>query len=329
MDFSPYLGLVREPALPCFGEPPEQAQNAPATAITYLSDVPELSLSRVVSVDPYAALSQARAAASQDLNADLKAFLSAGFPSRPLYSGLLGNSSYTQFPASQLSAGVLPLTMQFQQGGEFIIRLLGMILSESVADLPVGLYRQGEEEPIKSMTINVLARSATMYTLAEAWRIPLDGNRYEIRAALPDGVKVADNNLSCGCSNQVGALGAILANCCAGKASGFVLTLGSNCNYDPLLIQLVENDRTRLVIGYMLAYRAAYRLAAAPPSGTIDRSSVLSESDLSDAAARCEQEYLNRLGWLKNEVSKMNLSTESTCFQPKRVGGWSRSGLMR
>jgi hypothetical protein len=330
MDFSPYLGLIRNPELTCFSEPTPDDKNAPLTAITYLSDVPEVNLERVVPVtDAYPLMSAARDGASQDLNADLNAFLGGFFPARPLYTGLLGNSSYTQFPPSQLNAGVLPLTVQFQQGGSLVIRLLGMILSESVPELPVALYRVGEVEPIESATINVLARSATLHVLPKAWKIPLDGGRYEIRATLPPGVKVADNNLSCGCSGKVGALTALLANCCAGKASGFLLDLTSNCNYDPLFVQLLDNDRTRLVLGYMLAYRTAYRLAAKPASGDIDRSTVLSESDLADMKMRCEQEYLNRLGWLKTEAPKLGLSTDNTCFAPKRPGGWSRSGLIR
>lgn len=327
MDFTPYLGLARNPST-CEGSPQEDVINDGDQTLVYLDDVPELPLARIRRPGSWNARSNARLLASNSLNADLRAFLGGSFQARPLYSGLLGKAAYTNFMTVPSQAITLPFNMRYLQGGELIIRALGLILSEAVTNQVIGLYQVGNETALKTTTVaSINARSTYQQILPEAWKIPMDGNRYEIRATLPDGVKIADNLLACGGCGGMGALQGMIENCCSGRASGFTMTLGGNCDYDPLLVQLMDNDRTKLVIAYMIAYQAGYVLCAAPPSGEVERSTVLSESDLQNAASACQAGYTNRLNWLKMEVPKLGLNVENTCFKPTTAFGWSRNGV--
>ncbi|GAB4052521.1 hypothetical protein [Spirosoma litoris] len=330
MDFSPYLGLARNPETLSGLVPEGESDSVVDKTLLYLDDIPELPLVRIQQPDNKDVRATARMQASNVLNADLKAFLGNTFQSRPLYSGLLGKVSYTQFlqPISQTKRVLF--NMRYLTGGELLIRSVGIIVSDNLTDQLIGLYKVGQDDPIKSKTVPTIpARSTTQYSVGEAWRIPMDGGSYELRTVLPQGVKVADNPLACGGCGGMGALHGMITNCCDGRADGFVMTLGGSCDYDPLLLQLMENDRTRLVIAYMLAYQTGYILCVPPASGQIERATVLSETDMANAAAQCRQEYLNRLSWLKMEVPKLGLSTDNTCFQAVAPHGWNRSGAFR
>lgn len=327
MDFTPYLGLSRTPSA-CDADEPDGIVNDSDATLVYLDDVPELPLARLS--PSWVRRDEARRLASNTLNSDLKAFLGSAFQSRPLYNGLLGKNSYTQFPLLASASVSLPLHMRYLRGGTLLIRSIGMILSQAVSNQEFSVYREGEPDPILTHTIPAIGeRSTAQYALPEAWRIPMDGNRYEIRTTLPDGVKVADNPLACGGCGGMGALMGMITNCCTGKASGFLLTLGGLCDYDPLLAQLMENDRSKLVVAYMLAYQAGYILCARPDSGQIERSTLLSETDIATATAACQSGYLNRLNWLRAELPNLNLSAENTCFQAAVPYSWSRTGAFR
>ncbi|MGF7219034.1 hypothetical protein GGR92_005214 [Spirosoma lacussanchae] len=323
MDFTPYVGLARNPD-DCDGTVPDGVVNETEHTLVYLDDIPELPLARLSGASSWDVRNTARRTASQMLDTDLKAFLGQAFPARPLGSGLLGKASYTNFPpiASQLVS--FPLHSHYLKGGKARINSLGMILSEPVTNQVIELWRVGDTAPLKTVTLaHINARTTTQYSLAD-WVFDLDGSQYEIRTTLPEGIKVADNPMACNSCGGLQPIRSILSSCCSGKASGFMMNLSGLCSYDPLLQQLMENERTSRVLAYMLAYQTGYTLCVKPVSGEIERSTVLSETDLSNAAGSCRQEYLNRLGWLKSEVSKLGLSVENTCFQANTPTGWSR-----
>ncbi|RIV23603.1 hypothetical protein DYU11_11520 [Fibrisoma montanum] len=335
MDLTPYLGLVRpETDLACFPEPPVMDPSySDSLSGVYVSDVADLPLKRLAGPGFWEALLAARLGASLDLNTDLKAFLPASFPARPTYSGVMGNKSYTHFAPTNTELARLPFVTGYRRGGWVVISSVGLLLNQAVEGQVIALYREDADgnvigAPLKSVTVDVAAQSKTHHPVGAPWRVPMDGGHYALRATLPDGVRYADNLLSCGCGGNMAHLQALISSCCTGKASGFLVSLTSSCEYDPLLEKLVMDDRTQLVIGYMLAYQTAYRLLLTPATGEIDRDSVLSTSDLAGASGRCRQEYLDRLGWLKAEVVKLQIDASDCCFQAGPSWG-RRGGLFR
>ncbi len=327
MDFQSYLGLARHPDS-CLGDPPTDVVSTITSASgVFLDDVAELPLARLRGGDVWLNRERARAGAAQDLSADLNAFLAGGFPARKAFSGLLGRDECTQYllPADGLVA--LPIHTHRQAGGSLVIRAVGLRLSAGVTGQTINLYRETEPTPFRTLTADIAPTSAVRHSVGEYWRLPMDGTKYELRAGLPANVRVADNKLAC--CQTARDLPGVVASCCSGRANGFMVDLYSQCNYDPLFSQLLENERTGLVLGYMLAYQAGYRLCVQSASGSVERATVLSESDLSDAARICRGEYLSRLNWLKTEVPNLGLSTDGACFSAARPYGWSRNGLIR
>ncbi|OJW75696.1 hypothetical protein [Spirosoma sp. 48-14] len=330
MDFTPYLGLART-ASACTGIVPESIVNdVQNTTLIYLDDVKELPIGRVPGGNSWAVRSNTRLLTSNALNADLKAFLLDSFRARPVYSGQFGKPEWTLFVAPASQTITFPFHMRYQQGGKLLIRSIGLMVSENLTNQVIGLYAEGSNVALKTLNIPALtAKSSQQFSVGQPWEIPMDGLRYELRTTLPDGVKVANNNRACGGCGGMGALIGMIQNCCDGKAGGYVMTLGGQCDADPLLLQLMENDQTRLVIANMLAYKAGYFLCVAQPSAAIERSTVLAETDLKADAVACDQQYLNRLNWLKIQIPKLKLNIDNTCFQGVQPYGWSRSGAFR
>jgi hypothetical protein len=332
MNFAPYLNLIRPDDYgdtSCFGDSPDPLDivNDYPEAVLYMSDLTEFPLKRMGRVDLiWENLNQARLAASQEMSTELTSAFIGSLPARQFKSATMGQPSVTQYikPADPLL--VLPIPTYYYQGGDLLIRSLGLNWSDGVPSQPVGLYAKGGTTPIETIALTIKPQSRIQTAFGRSWRVPMDGDDYELRTLLPPGIKVADNQISC-CGNTP-SLTTLIPRCYAGKANGWMVSISGACSYDPLFAQLLDNESTRNVLAYMLAYLTAYKICARIQSGEIDRGSVLAETDVAEAGKLCLAEYTSRVSWFRSELPSLPISTEGTCFHKQNTIGWTRNGLI-
>lgn len=332
MDFTPYVNLIRPDDhgdTMVLGDSPDPLSivNDYPDAVLFLSDLDEFPLGQVGLIEQFwERINKARQSANTEMNTDLSTSLISALPARQFKSASIGMAASTQFvrPGDRLQT--LQIPSYYFRGGELIVRAIGLQWSQAVRGQVISLYEKGSNTRLDSYTIDVPERSKQQVPLPKSWRLVMDGKDYELRTIIPDGVLVADNNISC-CANTPN-LTTLIPRCYTGKAGGWMVSISGACNYDPLLAQLLDNQPTRNVLAYMLAYLAAYKFLTRPNTGEIDRSAVLAETDLQAVAATCRSAYLNRLNWLIAELPNLPIDLTGTCFQKQPTVGWGRNGLI-
>lgn len=260
-----------------------------------------------------------------DVQADLIAFLGGGYRTKASYAGPVGQATATNY---QMPAGglvTLPITLYPQASGSLAITGIGMLVDAPVSGQLIQLVDESGTV-VASTTVNLASKSGYAQALSEPWIVPATGQTYTIRATLPNGVRVGQNTLNCGCGRGLSGLAGMGPFVAHGPAGGYVLNVATRCRYEVLVEQLMADERASIVIKWMTAYRTAVRMLSLPSSGQIERSTVMNDDEWKALVENYDAEYHNRLNWLK--VENWNLDFANTCLATESKPNTARLGTL-
>ncbi len=249
-----------------------------------------------------------------DVMADLMAWLGSGYHPRQGYSGGLGQNAATQYVAVLDNTSTLPITLHSKAGGSLIITHLSMLLDTS-STVTVQLL-DDQDTQLQTTILSIPARNGLPQLLDEAWIIPSNGRTYRLVATLTNGVRVGKNTLYCGgCLRNLGGLSSVLQTGDL-EGYGFTMTVLSACDTELPVTRLLATPDLGPIIRRMVAYKTAWRMLFQPPTGKIERSSVLNDEDLKALLLYYDRIYREGLAWLKTQPLAINL--DDTCLEARR-----------
>lgn len=180
-------------------------------ADVYLDELEGMNLDMVKAVSDcssgslWSILAWAREEAAKQFKADLLACIGTNYsPRRPVYSGLVGQSSFTGSLALTKAFAGVKYTFPTIKGGVATIKRIGMAFNVSTP-ITVDVYNNDENStnPIATYTINTTANTLIYASLATPLDLPMWSNNvsrleyYFVYSRA--GFQPKDNKADCGC----------------------------------------------------------------------------------------------------------------------------------
>lgn len=258
----------------------------------YVDEVPGLSLQPTVGQtganDTWTRLDKARNQALQDVAHRLGSRLSSD---RPLFTkaGLLGGLGTGAYDAVNLRA-VLRLPTVLRPGGALRLDSATLYTDTAVEDVPVLL--DGGEVARLATNAGPVALSGVL--------VPLDGQVHELTAALPDGVRVRTNTVTCGCSNPFVAAMRLNLTDVRGRAGGFGVQITEVCALEtPLCHALSQDEEIRRAVGFAVQFLTAANFCVGLlTDAAYNRYTMLEPKALEFLAGKYTQDAERFLLWL-------------------------------